>query len=243
MMNTKFSNMVLTVSTLQDLCLWILLNLAIGLVETGTFDPITSLITTAITIGLLFGVRLLGVLVRKKKIVITKNVLPISFLVSFITIYILSKFNINIMYSSFISGCIMKSILSSESTKEIEKIKDFSFSLFVPIYFALVGIQLDVIHHFSLLRFCLFFVISFGLEMIGTTGMMLLSSLKKKTALSLGITMNARGGPGIVLATTAYSYNIISLEFFAVLILTTMLSSTIAGYWLRRFCEDIQNDG
>ena len=45
--------------------------------------------------------------------------------------------------------------------------------------------------------------------------------------------MNARGGPGIVLATVAYSYDIISLEFFTVLILTTMLSSMIAGYYLR----------
>jgi hypothetical protein len=31
----------------------------------------------------------------------------------------------------------------------------------------------------------------------------------------------------------AYSYKIISIEFFTVLILTTMLSSLIAGYWLR----------
>ena len=38
---------------------------------------------------------------------------------------------------------------------------------------------------------------------------------------------------GIVLATVAYSANIISLEFFTVLILTTMLSSLIAGYFLR----------
>ena len=45
--------------------------------------------------------------------------------------------------------------------------------------------------------------------------------------------MNARGGPGIVLATVAYNYGIINAEFFTVLILTTMLSSLIAGYWLR----------
>ena len=51
--------------------------------------------------------------------------------------------------------------------------------------------------------------------------------------IGVAITMNARGGPGIVLATVAYSANIISLEFFTVLILTTMLSSLIAGYFLR----------
>ncbi len=36
-----------------------------------------------------------------------------------------------------------------------------------------------------------------------------------------------------MLATVALSYKIISIEFFTVLILTTMLSSMIAGYWLR----------
>ena len=55
--------------------------------------------------------------------------------------------------------------------------------------------------------------------------------------------MNARGGPGIVLATTAFAYNIINIEFFTVLIITTMLSSMIAGYWLRYFKKDIENDG
>lgn len=36
-----------------------------------------------------------------------------------------------------------------------------------------------------------------------------------------------------MLATVAYNYGIINTEFFTVLILTTMLSSLIAGYWLR----------
>ena len=242
MMNTRFSNMVLTVSTLQDLCLWILLNLAISLVETGTFNLLSFLITTFITIGLLIAVKLLERVIRKLNIVISKNVLSISFLVSFLVIYLLFKLNVNIMYSAFIGGYLMRSILP-KSCDEMDKIKDFSFALFVPIYFALVGIQLDVIHNFSLLRFALFFIIAFGLEFIGTTGVMLFSKLKKKTAISLGITMNARGGPGIVLATTAFAYNIISIEFFTVLILTTMLSSTIAGYWLRRFKNDVQDDG
>lgn len=51
--------------------------------------------------------------------------------------------------------------------------------------------------------------------------------------MSFAVTMNARGGPGIVLATVAYAAGIINLEFFTVLILTTMLSSMIAGYYLR----------
>lgn len=242
MMNTKFSNMVLTVSTLQDLCLWILLNLSISLIETGELNIFKLLTTTTITIGLLVCVKAFELIIRKAKITISSNALPISFLILFLTIYLLSKLNINIMYSAFIGGYMMKAILSEEN-KEIDKIKDFALNLFVPIYFALVGIQLDVIHNFSLIRFTLFFIIAFSLEFIGTVCVMWFTNLKKKTVLSLGITMNARGGPGIVLATTAFAYNIINIEFFTVLILTTMLSSTIAGYWLRRFKNQIQNDG
>lgn len=60
------------------------------------------------------------------------------------------------------------------------------------------------------------------------------TNLSLRTKINFAITMNARGGPGIVLATTAYTYKIINVEFFTVLILTTMLSSLIAGYWLQR---------
>lgn len=242
MMNTNFSNMVLTVSTIQDLCLWILLNAAISLVETGTFEWATFLITTALTIGLLGLAKVIEYFVKKKNIKITRNVLTISFLVLFACIYLLSELNVNIMYSAFIGGYIMKALLPQDN-KDVNNIKDFSFAFFIPVYFALVGIKLDVIHNFSLIRFLLFFAIAFGLEFIGTVGFMLFSKFKKKTIISLGITMNARGGPGIVLATTAYAYNIINLEFFTVLILTTMLSSAMAGYWLRIVKNEIKDEG
>lgn len=242
MMNTKFSNMVLTVSTLQDLCLWILLNLSISLVETGEFKLKTFLITTALTIGLLFISKLLEIFLKKRNIQLKGNVLSVSFLVLFIVVYLLSVININLMYSSFIAGYIMKALVPQDS-KDIEKIKEFSMCLFVPIYFALVGIQLDVVNNFSLIRFIIFFIIAFGLEFIGTVGTMWFTKLKKKTVFGLGITMNARGGPGIVLATTAYAHNIINLEFFTVIILTTMLSSTIAGYWLRTNRDEVKDEG
>lgn len=240
MMNTKFSNMVLTVSTIQDLCLWILLNLSISIVETGEFEIINFITTTVLTIGLLVFAKILEMVLTKYNIKLINNIQSASFLVTFIVVFVLSNLNINIMYSAFVAGYIMKSIVSQDS-KDISGIKDFSMNLFVPIYFALVGIQLDVVNNFSLLRFILFFIVAFGLEFVGTVGTMWFTNLSRKTIYSLGITMNARGGPGIVLATTAFAYGIIDVEFFTVLILTTMLSSMIAGYWLRIVKDDIKD--
>ena len=242
MMNTKFSNMVLTVSTIQDLCLWILLNLAIGMAENENITILSLLINVIATIGFLTIAKLLEYIIKKKSIHVRNNILTISFLVILTCVFSMSLLNINIMYSAFISGYIMKALVG-EDNKEVLSIKEVAFALFIPIYFALVGIKLDVIHNFSITRFILFFIVVFGLEFIGTVGVMLFSKFKKKTIISLGITMNARGGPGIVLATTAYSFNIINLEFYTVLILTTMLSSAIAGYWLRIYKNDVKDEG
>lgn len=242
MMNTKFSNMVLSVATIQDLCLWIALNLSISIVNGEELNTLKFISFTVFTIGLLICVRIVEKIIAKKQLIRIKNTMSFSILVILSTVWLLSKLDINIMYSSFIAGYLVKAIVG-ENNSEVFKIKDFGFNFFIPIYFALVGIKLDIIHNFSLVRFLIFFIIAFGAEFIGTVIVMWFSKLSKKAVLSLGITMNARGGPGIVLATTAYGAGIISIEFFTVLIITTMLSSTIAGYWLRLFKNDIVNEG
>ena len=235
-MNTNFSNTVLTVSTFQDLCLWILLNASTRIATTGELKLIDMIIVVLITLGLFLIVKLISDHLHTWK----RNFKAISFYtVSFVALLLtsalLSIIGINIMYSAFLIGYIVKAIAGTdgETRGRMESLGNFAFSFFIPIYFALVGIQLNVIHNFSFIRFVLFFVIAFGLEAVGTLIMLTFTNLNHTTKINFAITMNARGGPGIVLATVSYSYGIISIEFFTVLILTTMLSSLIAGYWLR----------
>jgi hypothetical protein len=50
--------------------------------------------------------------------------------------------------------------------------------------------------------------------------------------LNLAVATNARGGPGIVLASVAYEVGIISPAFYTTLVLVAMLTSQAAGSWL-----------
>jgi hypothetical protein len=50
---------------------------------------------------------------------------------------------------------------------------------------------------------------------------------------NLIITKNARGGPGIVLASVAYDAGLINAQFYTTLVLTAVLTSQAAGAWLR----------
>ncbi len=235
-MNTRFANTVLTVSTFQDLCLWVLLNVATRIAQSGEVRLGEMILVVAVTLGVFAVIVLISRHVRAIRKELPANVFyTLSFVVLLLICGLLYLAGVNIMYSAFIVGYLVKAVFgTSEITKtRMHYLENFSFSFFIPIYFALVGIQLNVIHDFSWPRFLLFFVIAFGLEFAGTFLLLLFSKLRMNTRLNFAVTMNARGGPGIVLATVAYSYNIISVEFFTVLILTTMLSSMIAGYWLR----------
>lgn len=236
-MNTKFSDTVLTVATFQDLCLWILLNAATRIATTGELKLLDMVGVVLLTLGLFVIVKIIsdhtGKTVRNSKPV---NFYSISFVCLLVVCALLSVVGINIMYAAFLVGYVVKAVAGAENeTKErMKSLENFAFSFFIPIYFALVGIQLNLLNNFSVIRFVIFFVVAFGLEAAGTLLALQLTNVNRRTKVNFAVTMNARGGPGIVLATVAYSYKIISIEFFTVLILTTMLSSLIAGYWLRR---------
>ena len=235
-MNTRFSNTVLTVSTFQDLLLWILLNAATRIAAAGELRLVDMIGVVAITLGLFAVVKVISDHTKPRE----QHLKPITFYsVSFVILLLvcagLYTVGINIMYAAFLVGYVVKAVAGVDARikNAMDSLGNFAFSFFIPIYFALVGIQLNLLHNFSFLRFAIFFVIAFGLEGIGTFLMLQFTDLRDAVKVNFAITMNARGGPGIVLATVAYSYQIISVEFFTVLILTTMLSSLIAGYWLR----------
>ena len=235
-MHTKFSDTVLTVAAFQDLCLWILLNIATKIAVCGEICLLQMLLIVLSTLGafalIVFASRRMQ---HARKTCDAKRFYPFCFILLPLFCGLLTLAGINIMYSAFLAGFMMQTVFggSAQAAKAAGALKEIVFAFFVPVYFALVGIQLNVIHDFSAGRFLLFFAAAFGLEFAGTWIMLLCSNLSGDMKMNFAVTMNARGGPGIVLATVSYGADIISLEFFTVLILTTMLSSMIAGYYLR----------
>jgi Kef-type K+ transport system membrane component KefB len=57
-------------------------------------------------------------------------------------------------------------------------------------------------------------------------------------SVNLAVAMNARGGPGIVLASVVFGAGIINQSFYAVLVLLAIVTSLLAGSWLGRVPRD-----
>jgi len=122
--------------------------------------------------------------------------------------------------------------LPGASSKAGESIKTCSFAFFIPVYFALVGLNIDLVEHLDVgffLWFALFASIVKGLSVYFGAR---LAHESSRTSWNLAIAMNARGGPGIVLASVAYGAQIINETFYVALVLLAISTSLLAGTWL-----------
>jgi Kef-type K+ transport systems, membrane components len=114
----------------------------------------------------------------------------------------------------------------------LEAIGKVSFGFFIPVYFAMVGLKLDLSKGFYWRMLLLFLIGSCAVKIISVSLAGRLAGFRGLDLINLSLTTNARGGPGIVLASVAYDAGIISSAFYTTLVLTAILTSQMAGAWL-----------
>ncbi len=138
------------------------------------------------------------------------------------------------MLGAFLAGIVLGSLPGNAAAAARGAIKDFSFGLFIPVYFAVVGLQLDLLHHFDPLFFVWFLAFACAAKALSVYAGARIGGEAPRAALNLAVALNARGGPGIVLASVTYSAGIINQKFFACLVLLSIITSLLAGSWLGR---------
>jgi Kef-type K+ transport system membrane component KefB len=114
----------------------------------------------------------------------------------------------------------------------LDAIGKVSFAFFIPVYFAIVGLKLDLVHGFSLWMLAAFLLGSCVGKVLSVSLAGRLAGFRGLDLINLAITTNARGGPGIVLASVAFEAGIISATFYTTLVLAAVLTSQVAGAWL-----------
>ena len=114
----------------------------------------------------------------------------------------------------------------------IASIEGFSFAFFIPIYFAIVGLQLDLLHGFSVAFFLLFLLLACAIKAGSVYLGARLAGETSGSSVNLAVALNARGGPGIVVASVAYAAGIIGQPFYAALVMLAIVTSLLAGSWL-----------
>lgn len=259
-LHTAFARVVLTIAVLEDIVLYVVLAIVLGLVQAQSGDmhglwalfgidsvTLSAVYHVAVTL-LLFAVFLTkgadifrwlanhrGNLLEKRN--------PTAFRLAFLLVLSLCcvALGVNAIFGAFMAGVsasraddTAEEKSERESQHTWDALKRFSLAFFVPIYFAVVGLQLDLVRHLDVLFFLWFFLVACITKSFSVWLGARLAGESRSSSVNLAVAMNARGGPGIVLATVTFGAGIINESFFTALVLLSIFTSQIAGFWLDR---------
>jgi Kef-type K+ transport system membrane component KefB len=253
LLETRFARIVLSVAVIEDIVVYVVLAVAVGLVQQASSTAFglptaldihtvaqNSIYHSAVAVmflglALTTGGRVYRLLADSRVGTALGGNLIVLQLVWLLTLSAAAlALGLAPLYGAFVAGIAVASADQSLVVRERDALADVSFAFFIPIYFAVVGIKLDLIHHFDAPFFLGFLVFACIAKAASVYAGALLAREDRSTAASLAIAMNARGGPGIVLATTAYGAGIIDETFFVSLVMLSVVTSLIAGAWLER---------
>ncbi|KUH38185.1 MULTISPECIES: cation:proton antiporter [Streptomyces] len=136
------------------------------------------------------------------------------------------------MYGAFLVGLMTSWSRGAGEPDPMAAVRGFATGFFIPVYFAIVGLKLDLVHAFDPLLTVAFTAFACVVKAASVYLGARWAGRPRAGALNLAVAMNARGGPGIVLATLAYDARIINATLFTTLVLTAVITSLMAGGWL-----------
>jgi Kef-type K+ transport system membrane component KefB len=237
-LHTRFARLVLGVAVLEDIVLWLALALATAMAGKTVLNPGEMSYHLISTIGFfVLGLTIVPRLVKrinKSRFNVLAKESPVGYTIAVLLAYcaLAGALKVSLVFAAFLAGFAVvhkKRRLFSDALEAIGKV---SFAFFIPVYFAIVGLKLDLIRGLSLWMMVAFIVGSCVVKIASVSMAGRFAGFRGLDLLNLAITTNARGGPGIVLASVAFDAGIISPKFYTTLVLAAVITSQIAGAWL-----------
>src|SRR6185437_2266887 len=237
-LHTRFARLVLGVAVFEDIVLWLALAIATAMAGKAALDPRSMSWHLAATVGFFVaGLTIVPRIVKrinKARFNIFAQQSPVGYSLAVLFAYcaVAGAMDVSLVFAAFLAGFAVvhkKRRLFADALDAIGKV---SFAFFIPIYFAIVGLKLDLIRGISWPMVAAFILGSCLIKILSVSLAARFAGFRGLDMINLAITTNARGGPGIVLASVAFDAGIISPKFFTTLILAAVLTSQIAGAWL-----------
>jgi Kef-type K+ transport system membrane component KefB len=237
-LHTRFARLILGVAVLEDIVLWLALALATAVAGKTMLSPKQMSYHLICTVAFfVLGLTLIPRLVKrlnKSSVNIFAKHAPVAYAIAVLLAYcvVAGALDVSLVFAAFLAGFAVvhkKRRLFADALDAISKV---SFAFFIPVYFAIVGLKLDLIRGFSFWMVVIFVLGSCIVKILSVSLAGRFAGFRGLDLFNLAITTNARGGPGIVLASVAFDAGIISPKFYTTLVIAAVLTSQVAGAWL-----------
>lgn len=237
-LHTRFARLVLGVAVLEDIVLWLALAVATATAGKTVLHPREMSYHLAATIAFfLLGLTIVPRFIKrinKARFNILAKQSPVGYAIAVLLAYcaVAGALRVSLVFAAFLAGFAVvhkKRRLFAEALDAIGKV---AFAFFIPVYFAIVGLKLDLIRGLALWMMVAFIAGSCLVKILSVSLAGRCAGFRGLDLMNLAITTNARGGPGIVLASVAFDAGIISAQFYTTLVIAAVLTSQFAGAWL-----------
>lgn len=244
LMSTALARVVLGAAVFEDIVMFAVLGVAIGITQSSAenFGLAAALkIHAGSPLSAFYYLCVVGAALAAGSLLAWRGAKPASLMrriagdirleLLFVLVTVAACLFVNVppLFGGLVAGLAVGGCGELETT---ERVKAYGLAFFVPIYFAIVGVRLDLLHAFQPAFFVAFFLFACGVKGASVYLGARLSGESFRSSRNYAIAMNARGGPGIILATVALDAGIINANFYASLVMLAILSSLLAGWWL-----------
>ena len=237
-LHTRFARLVLGVAVLEDIVLWLALAVATAMAGKTALNPRELVYHLIATVGF-FGLGLTIIpraikRINKSRFNVFAKHSPVAYALAVLLGYcvVAGALNVSLVFAAFLAGFAVVHTKRKLFAEALDAIGKVSFAFFIPLYFAIVGLKLDLVRGFSFWMVAAFLIGSCVVKILSVSFAGRLAGFRGLDLVNLAITTNARGGPGIVLASVAFDAGIISPQFYTTLVLAAVLTSQMAGAWL-----------
>lgn len=237
---------IITSGVLSDVLGWAILMVIISFINEGTITFLNVLKPLAIMGGYLTLTLTAGRWIVDKFFgwvnVQTKE--PTAFLGLLFALALLNGAISHLLGLHVILGAFIAGLMAGES-KEItpyirESLQNFIFGVFAPIFFVLIGMQLNfsagVNWTFILLFFGLASIFKIGGGFLGA----LLGGIGRKNALAVGCGLNTQGTMGIIVALIGMDLGVFTNELFSMIVIICVLTAVLVGPLLKWTIKGVQ---
>jgi fructose-specific phosphotransferase system IIA component len=141
------------------------------------------------------------------------------------------KIGIHALFGFFVAGIMAgQSPALSQRTRQI--ISQMVYAVFVPLFFANIGLKIDFLAGFNWLLVLIVTVIGIGGKFLGAWLGVMLTKIGRANRLSISIAHTPGGAMVIVVGILALEYGVISEPVFVAIVFGAVASSVIIGPWM-----------
>lgn len=237
---------ILTSGVLSDVWGWTILAVIISLISTNTITlmavvkPVV-IMAVYLTFTLAFGRKLIEGFLNMigYKTMDTITAISLLFGLTLLNGAIAHLLGIHAIFGAFVAG-----IMAGESDKITPYIRqwtqDFIFAVFAPIFFVLIGMQLQFTKFEIWLPIGILLFVSSLSRIGGAFWGGILGGLGQKNALTVACGLNTQGTMGIIVAMIGYEMGIFNDDVFSVIVIICVLTSLTMGPLLKWAMKGVQ---